>query len=45
MTLIDFLKLDETDRAHTALALGFVYTRTASGRATLRLARRWVPSC
>lgn len=44
MTLIDFLKLDETDRAHTALALGFVYTRTASGRATLRLARE-VPSC
>jgi len=44
MTLIDFLRLDETDRAHTALAFGLVYARTASGRATLRLARE-VPSC
>lgn len=44
MTLIDFLKLDENDRAQTALAFGLVYTRTPSGRAAFRLARP-VASC
>lgn len=42
MTLLDWTRLDEAGRVRVALAHGFLYARTATGRATLQIIRRVV---